>query len=62
MAQVQPDSTGDLCPVPSRARLSYRRTPELLAAATRPLADPEGRGGVARRKVRVECLTAWPSR
>jgi hypothetical protein len=33
----------DLCPVTGRARMSYRRAPEIFTSATRPL-DPSGRG------------------
>jgi integrase/recombinase XerD len=36
-------ATLDVCPVTSRARLSYRRAAELFDLATRPLADPEHR-------------------
>ena len=33
-------ASGDLCPVTSRARLSYRRAAESFELATRPLANP----------------------
>lgn len=36
-------ATVDLCPVTSRARLSYRRAAEIFEHATRPLADPVDR-------------------
>ena len=33
-------ASGDLCPVTTRARLSYRRAAESFEVATRPLANP----------------------
>ena len=36
-------ASGDLCPVTSRARLSYRRAAESFELATRPLANPGAR-------------------
>jgi integrase/recombinase XerD len=46
-------STGDLCPVTGRARLSYRRAAESFELATRPLANP---GATARE---LEKLRGW---
>jgi len=37
---ARPVAGGDLCPVTSRARLSYRRAEESFELATRPLANP----------------------